>query len=520
MIGSKSRTEKAMLNSTITLMCQIFYLVSSFICRTIFTHILGKEYVGINGLFSNIFMLLSFADMGLGSALVYRLYEPIAKNDIIKISMYLHLYKRIYRIIVAVITMAGISFLPFLNYLIQMPDIKERVLYIYILYLLDVIISYTYIYKKAILIADQRTYIINIITEIFNTVINISQIFVLIVSHNFIMYCLVRSFFLLMSNFACAFFVDRQYPYVYKKIEERLNKEEKAGLKKDAKGLLLTKIASEAFGGTDNIFITKFIGLGYVGILSNYTLLLSTINTIMNRIFQSVTASIGNLAVIVDRKRTEEVLNKLFFLNVLFYGYVCIGMSFLLKEFVMDIWLTKEYFLTDYTINLVIIEVFIRCIHYPVYNVRQALGAFSQYKMIFVITAVVNIILDFIFIRPFGIAGLIISTIFCRGITYFSDIAVVYGVLFEKSVMQYFRMFGKWLLFLTIVWKLIKFILPKLTLYGIYGFIIKIILITIIYFGLFIIVFKRTEEFKYYTKLFKNTIHKLKCNIYTNYHIE
>ena len=96
MIGSKSRTEKAMLNSTITLMCQIFYLVSSFICRTIFTHILGKEYVGINGLFSNIFMLLSFADMGLGSALVYRLYEPIAKNDIIKISMYLHLYKPLY----------------------------------------------------------------------------------------------------------------------------------------------------------------------------------------------------------------------------------------------------------------------------------------------------------------------------------------------------------------------------------------------------------------------------------------
>lgn len=504
MKSKSSRTEKALLNSNITLACQLFYLVLGFVCRTVFSYMLGKEYLGISGLFSNILTLLSFVDLGFGSILTYRLYEPMAKKDTDKIIMYLQVYKKICWGIVALITILGLLVLPFLDFLLEeTPNIKEEISSIYLLYLANVITSYICVYKKAILIADQKTYVINIISLLFNVITNLFQIIILLIWHNYILYCLVGSLFLLLGNIACSHLVNIRYPFVLKKLQETLSKEEKKELKRDAKGLILTKIASEAFNGTDNIFISKYIGLGYVGILSNYKLLLSMINSVLNSVFESISASIGNLAVTVNQEKTEEVLKKLFFLNTWFYGYVCIGMSFLLKEFVMEIWLTKEYYLSDITINLVILEIFLRCVHYPVYSTRKALGAFSQYKVVFVIAAILNIFLDFILVRPMGIEGLVISTIICRGITYISDIYVLYHIIFKKSIVHYFDIYSKWLVLLAVIWKMIEIILKYILLNGIFGFIIKVLLITCVYWCLSICILKNTDEFKFCTNIVK-----------------
>lgn len=510
MKNPNSRTEKAILNSTITLACQILYLIFGFICRTVFSYMLGKEYLGISGLFTNILTLLSFVDLGFGSILTYRLYEPMAAKDTDKIVMYLQVYRKICQGIIIVIAVLGIMIIPFLKYLVEAPNIREGILEIYLLYLLNIVISYIYVYKKAILVADQKTYIVNMITQLFDIIINLSQIIILIVWHNFILYCLTKSLFLLLGNIVCSYLVNKWYPFVLKKPQGNLSKEEAKGLIADAKGLMLTKIASEAFGGTDNIFISKYIGLGYVGILSNYQLLLTMINSVLNSMFESIAASIGNLAVTVSRERTEDVLKKLFFLNTWFYGYVCIGMSFLLKEFVMEIWLTNEYYLSDNVIYLVILEIFLRCVHYPVYSTRKALGAFSQYRIFFVIAAALNIVLDFILVKPMGIAGLVVSTIFCRGITYTCDIYVLYHCMFKKSVLSYIKMLGKWFVLLAIIWKIIDIILKHILMTGIYGFVTKIVLITFAYCCFSVPFLKNTVEFKYYINMLKQRIVKRK----------
>ena len=92
-----------MVNSIVTLLCQMAYLIVSFICRTIFTNSLGGEYLGISGLFSNILTILSFAELGIGNALVYRMYTPLEKNDREKMIEYMRLYKKIYHLIIGVI---------------------------------------------------------------------------------------------------------------------------------------------------------------------------------------------------------------------------------------------------------------------------------------------------------------------------------------------------------------------------------------------------------------------------------
>ena len=104
MSEKKGRTYSAVKNSTITLGCQLIFLIMSFICRTVFTKTLGAEYLGVSGLFSNILTILSFAELGIGTALVYRMYKPLAENDHKKLKLYVKLYKKIYTIIIIIIS--------------------------------------------------------------------------------------------------------------------------------------------------------------------------------------------------------------------------------------------------------------------------------------------------------------------------------------------------------------------------------------------------------------------------------
>ena len=310
---AENRTQKVILNSAVTLSCQIVYLIVSFVCRTIFTKTLGAEYLGISGLFSNILTILSFAELGIGSALVYRMYKPLATNDQEKLREYIQLYKQIYRIITLVILLAGLAFVPFLPSIIVAPNVKENVTLLYILYLAQTVVTYVFVYKKSILIADQKSYIVNICTQMFNFGMNIAQCVFLVVTHNFVIYCILNIVFNLANNIVCSYYADKQYPYLRKASNLKLSSEEIKNLFKDVKGLLLTKIASTAFSGTDNIFISTFIGIRYVGILSNYTVLSSIVNSVLNQIFDAITASIGNLVVTDEKSRAESVLKKTIF---------------------------------------------------------------------------------------------------------------------------------------------------------------------------------------------------------------
>lgn len=140
-----------MVNSIVTLLCQMAYLIVSFICRTIFTNSLGAEYLGISGLFSNILTILSFAELGIGNALVYRMYTPLEKNDREKMIEYMRLYKKIYHLIIGVILFVGLLLIPFIPSMVVAPNVKENVSLLYILYLGQTLVTYILVYKKQFL---------------------------------------------------------------------------------------------------------------------------------------------------------------------------------------------------------------------------------------------------------------------------------------------------------------------------------------------------------------------------------
>ena len=78
------RTQKSARNFLFTLCANGVAILIGLVAQRIFVRILGLEYAGLNGLFSNVITMLAIADLGIGEAIVFHLYKPLEKKDIEK----------------------------------------------------------------------------------------------------------------------------------------------------------------------------------------------------------------------------------------------------------------------------------------------------------------------------------------------------------------------------------------------------------------------------------------------------
>lgn len=69
-------------------------LLLPFISRTVMISYIGMEYVGLNSLFVSVLQVLSVAELGVGAALVFSMYKPLAEGNTKEICALLNLYKK------------------------------------------------------------------------------------------------------------------------------------------------------------------------------------------------------------------------------------------------------------------------------------------------------------------------------------------------------------------------------------------------------------------------------------------
>ena len=129
----KSRTEYSARNTTVAMVARVVAILMGFFTRVVFTHTLSEEYVGINGLFTDILNVLSLSELGIGTAITYALYKPIAEKDIEKQKSLMQLYKKFYRIIALIVLMAGLLVVPFLDVLVKHGQEIEHLTFIYLM---------------------------------------------------------------------------------------------------------------------------------------------------------------------------------------------------------------------------------------------------------------------------------------------------------------------------------------------------------------------------------------------------
>lgn len=502
---NNSRTKNSIQNITTSVLGTIVCDGIDFIVRTVFIWYLGKEYLGLNGLFNNILTLLSITELGIGTSIVYNLYKPIAENDIEKIKSYMKLYKTCYTLISLFIGIVGLCLIPFLDYFMaEKPNIPESCIIIYLFFLTNTCVSYLFTYKRSLIIANQKLSIVNIYTMKIRFYSSLIQIIVLILFANYLLYLTIMVICTIATNIIISNKCNALYPYI-KGTAIPLKKNEIKSMFKDVKAMFLYRFCDNFMSGTDSLFISKFINIAVVGLYSNYTVITNTIRNIMTKIFDSITASIGNLNATANIEKKREIFFIHNFAAFWLNAFSSIAIYCLLPSFI-KIWIGASYLLPDNTFIPIIILFYLVGILIPVSQYRYATGLFRYGQIRAILMPFFNIAFSYLLVLKYGLAGIFWGTIIARIITQvWFDPLIVFKYSLGSGLVRFYKKNIFYIIVALIAGILTyKFIQIVELNSSILNFIIKSIICILVPNLFFYIVFYKTKEFQFIkNKIFK-----------------
>ena len=432
-----SRTEYVKKNILYGYISTVISSVFSIITRTIFVYVLGAEYLGVSGLFSNVLGVLSFTELGIGSAIVFSLYKPIAENDNEKIKSLISLYKRAYRLIAIVVTMIGLIIIPFLDYLVNTDIPMSEIRVYYIIFLFNTVSSYFVTYKTSYVSALQKEYIVTNTTTIGTIVTNVIQIIFLVAGGNYLSYLLIAAIIGLLQKILTVMYLNKKFPILTENDVKPLDTETKNIIWKNVKALIIHKIGDVSVNQTDNIIISAFVNTTAVGLLSNYTTLNTLVSMFTNRFFSSFTASFGNMLAKESVEKQKKIFDIYDLLGFWIYGFVLIAFVTLSQPFV-QLWLGKKLLLDNVTMILYFVSLYLAGMTFIPYNFKVAAGRFNEDKWVAFCQAVVNLVVSIIAIKLIGLPGVFVGTIISRMIVVIVRPYIVYKYVLKQSVLYYY----------------------------------------------------------------------------------
>ncbi len=433
-----SRTQNTLRNITASLGGQLLNNLLRWICRVVFIYTLGKEYLGISSLYVNILTILSLSELGLGSAITYSLYRPLAENDIETVKSQMQFFKKAYRIIGICILVIGLCLTPFLPVFMKGTTDAVNIYEYYFLYLMQSVVSYLFFaYKGILLNADQKKYISDLITYLTQVIMNVIQILILVVLRSFFLYTILAILFEIIRNAVIAMAVDRKYPYLKEKAAP-LAKEERKDIFHRVYAMSLYKVASVIGTSTDNLVISSNISVIFVGLYNNYYMIIQVIEKIVTGIFQSFTASLGNYFVTESLEENEKMFKVLNRLNFWVVTFCSVSFAALLQPFI-GFCFGSDYIL-DYTVVLVIVYNFATNYQNLVVQMyKNVTGLFVKGRYRAVATAVLNLVISIILVRRIGLAGVFLGSIISRLVTtWWYDAWLIYRHAFHKSPISFY----------------------------------------------------------------------------------
>lgn len=504
-----SRLKNSALNFASGFLGRVLTILLNFVVRTIFIYCLNEAYLSVNGLYSNILTVLSLAELGFGSAMVYRMYAPVAVKDYQKTAALLQFYKKIYIIIGVVIFLLGLCVIPFMDYIIKdKPDISGLTLY-YILFLVNTTISYWFAsYKASVLYADQKEYIKTNVQNAMSILQSALQIVLLLIFRKYLLYLLVQLGCNIILNLYVAHLVDKRYPQIREYRDARLTSDERGQIKKDAEALVLSRFGHVVLNGTDNIIISAVVGVLWVGRLSNYTLICDSVTSVLCQITAAITGSLGNFFATEDKHAGYALFKKVEFLNFWLYGFSFIALVTLLDPFV-QIWAGGRFVL-GLPISIVIaINFFVAGYMNTLWVFRSTLGLFKQGKFRPILVAILNIVLSIVLGRLWGVFGVLFATFLSRAaISLWYDPLILHRYGFEVSCKPFFARYFRRVLLLTAV--LIAMLTIRHVVLSsattVLRFAVMTMVTAIVPNAIFWLAYRRCEEYAYFRSIVKDRV--------------
>lgn len=504
-----SRLKNSALNFASGFLGRVLTILLNFVVRTIFIYCLNEAYLSVNGLYSNILTVLSLAELGFGSAMVYRMYAPVAVKDYQKTAALLQFYKKIYIIIGVVIFLLGLCVIPFMDYIIKdKPDISGLTLY-YILFLVNTSISYWFSsYKASVLYADQKEYIK---TNVQNTMAILQsglQIVLLLLFRKYLLYLLVQLVGNIFLNLYVAHLVDKRYPEIQTYQGASLSAEERVQIRKDTEALVLSRFGHVALNGTDNIIISAVVGVLWVGRLSNYTLICDSVTSVLCQITAAITGSLGNFFATEDKHAGYALFKKVEFLNFWLYGFSFIALVTLLDPFV-QIWAGGQFVLGLPISIAIAINFFVAGYMNMLWVFRSTIGLFKQGKFRPILVAILNIVLSIFLGKLWGVFGVLFATFLSRAaISLWYDPLILHRYGFEASCKPFFaRYFRRVLLLAAVLIAMLTIrhvVLSSAT--TVLRFAVMTMVTAIVPNAIFWLAYRRCEEYAYFRSIVKDRV--------------
>lgn len=505
-----SRTENVLKTSTIGVTCNLINIALGFVYRTYFIMILSASYLGINGLFTNILQMLSLAELGVTSAISYRLYAPIKENDLLQVAKLMTFFKQVYHTIAAAILVFGLMLLPKLEFFIndtnEIPnDINLQV--IYLLFLFQTVSSYCFSYKQSLLSADQKQYLLSISQTMICFIGYVLQLISLTLWRSFSLTLTINIANTVCLNYLVSQWVEKKYKSVFS-IKTSLDNEEKKKIYSDTKATMLHKVGGTVLNSTDNIILSKFVGLTVLGKYSNYALIITSLNGIMGQLFSSFTSSFGSAHVSLTQDDAFTAYKRVLFVNFWITGWITTSLLVLIDPFI-SIWLGPHMQL-DNTISVVLaIQFYIVSCRKITTSYIDACGLFIKDRYRPLVEALINLVISIMLVKRFGASGVIGGTIISHLLTVFwREPYILFKYEFCIPIKRYWHVYIKFagvtfsssLLFISIHQNI--FISKS----SMMVWVVEGIFYTFLYNAIAVLLFNKTEEFKFFTDLIYSKI--------------
>ena len=511
-----TRTTYSALNAIIGMSSQVITTLVGLISRKVFVMMLGYEMQGVNTTFTSIISMISLAELGIGTAIICNLYKPLAEQDEEKIISLMQLYSKVYRAIAGIVFVIGICVCPFLNMLIEEDVDTLYLTVLYLLFLMDAVISYLFAYKRSIITADQRNFIITLVHTFAQIAMNALQILVLLKTKSFILFLVLKVLFRFIENAIISYIANKQYPFIKTKEKHPVDKATKDNIIGNTKALALHYVGNYLINGTDALIITKFLGAAVTGVYSNYLLITTTLREVLGQFSSNITASFGNIIACGEKDNLFNAFKKSMFVAFVFSNFAAVSLFCLFNPFI-SIWmgakLGEESLLSMPVVGIISFNFYIVVLSEPLGSLRASAGLFRPDRYLHLVLAALNLVISicFVKIKFIGLFGVFLGTLICLFIKEMTVLPrIVCHQLLNISTWKYLKRLYLYIL-ITVVNSAVTYGVCSLVSFenAILTLVVKAVICVIIPNVIVILLFHKTDEFVYLRGLLLRVLNKV-----------
>lgn len=502
-----TRTEHSFRNLRYALIFQTLAMLTAFLTRKVFVSILTQEYLGLDGTFANLLVTLSLVELGLGDALLFSLYKPLAERDTEKLRTLMAFYRKAYRMIGAAVAALGCALAPFLPRLIRdFPDLPHIYL-IYFLFVANSALSYFFVYKQSLILADQKRYLITLWRYGLWTALYLLQALFLWLTHQYLVYLALQLAETLAENWILSRKADKLYPFLREKTPvPPLDGAARRAIIDNTGAMFLHKLGGAVVFNTDNLLLTYFIGAVSVGLYSNYLLIIKGLRNCYKMFFAAFAGSVGNLGATEGREAALRVYRRLNFAGSWMMGWFSICLIVLFNPF-LTLWVGEDYLFPMEIVFLIVLNFYVTGMREVNLTFQNSYGLFRHLRYKSVVESAINLAVSIALARPLGIVGIFLGTFASTVLTCFwVEPYILFRYAFERPLRGYFlRYAGAALLTAAAGWLTWRTcaLLPGA---GRLVFVEKAAVCGVLPNLLFWAVWRKTEEFRYFFDLLRGRL--------------